>query len=121
MGSDQGKAIAEVTSQGDVKERSELAVPEVAGMGTVHMVMLTGHMAEAMQADPNSCFALIANMAVHPSARGRGVGRALLRSCEQKATETFRPRPWALLMLVRSMPSRSHLLSRLVSDWVVTW
>ena len=82
----------------------------LAGMGTVHMVQLTGMMAKAMQATPASCFALIANMAVQPGLRGRGIGRRLLNSCEQRARECFRPRPRALLLLVyRSNSSAAEL------------
>ena len=86
-------------------------------MGTIHMVMLSGQMAKAMQAPKNSCFALIANMAVHPKARGKGIGRALLRSCEQRA-ETFRPRPQALLMLVGSFYPLANLDSHLPSPFL---
>ena len=71
----------------------------IAGMGTVHMVQLSGKMAEAMEAAPNTAFALVANVAVQPGLRGRGVGRALLNSCEQRARETFRPTPRALLLV----------------------
>lgn len=84
-----------VPQSGNVTKSSE-----VLGIGTVHMVTLNGEMAMAMQAIPRACYALIANMAVHPGARGKGIGRAILRSCEQKAVETFRPKPHALLMLV---------------------
>lgn len=73
---------------------------DIAGMGTIHMVQLSGKMAEAMEAPPEAAFALVANMAVQPGLRGRGVGRALLNSCERRARESFRPTPRALLLLV---------------------
>ncbi len=75
-------------------------INHVAGVGTVQMIELNGKMAAALRAQPGTPFALVANFAVQPTLRGRGIGRTLLRACEQTVRERFVPLPRSMLLLV---------------------